>query len=363
MRSSLILFKRFQTILHYRFASSYAVHELQAEQYGVPGEVLKLNNTTTIDASQLKPNDVLIKLLASPINPADLNMVEGKYALLPSSLPATFGNEGVFQVIDHRAAVEQLRSGDWVIPKVLEWGKWRSYGIVSINDLIKIPSDIAVESAATLTVNPCTAYRLLKDFVTLEKGDTVIQNAGNSSVGQAVIQLGKLWNINVVNIVRNRPEGINELVDYLKSIGAEHIYVEEDLRKEILRKTLWSTIPRPKLGLNCVGGKATSDLLRVLDKSATLVTYGGMSKQPVTVPTAEFIFNDLICRGFWMSRWKSENYTGSEFATMLHELIDFIRRDQLKPPQCQKFLLNDYKAAIEQAQKPMNTKKILFTVE
>ncbi|CAF2265947.1 unnamed protein product [Rotaria magnacalcarata] len=362
MRSSLVLFKRFQTLFHTRLASSYVVQELQADQYGAPNEVLKLNQTTSIDASQLKPNDVLIKLLASPINPADINMIEGKYALLPSSLPATFGNEGVFQVVDHRASDEQVRPGDWVLPKILDWGKWRSYGIVSINDLIKIPSDIGVESAATLSVNPCTAYRLLRDFVTLEKGDTIIQNGGNSGVGQAVIQLGKLWNINVVSIVRNREQGMNELVDYLKSLGAEHVYVEEDLRKEALRKTLWSTIPRPKLGLNCVGGRATSDLLRVLDKSATLVTYGGMSKQPVTVPTAEFIFNDLNCRGFWMSRWKAENYKGSQFAQMLYELIDSIRRNELKAPHCEKFLLSDYKAAVEQAQKPLNTTKVLLTV-
>jgi trans-2-enoyl-CoA reductase len=236
MRSSLINFKRLNTLFHYRCTSSYAVHELQADQYGVPSEVLKLNHTATIDASQLKANDVLIKLLGSPINPADINMVEGKYALLPASLPATFGNEGVFEVIDHRASPEQVQPGNWVIPKTLVWGKWRSYGVVSINDLIKIPSDIGVESAATLSVNPCTAYRLLKDFVTLEKGDTVIQNGANSSVGQAVIQLGKLWNFNVVNIVRNRTEGMNELLTYLKSLGAEHIYVEEDLRKGLFGK-------------------------------------------------------------------------------------------------------------------------------
>ncbi|CAF0857566.1 unnamed protein product [Adineta ricciae] len=361
MKSSVALLRRFNLLTHRRFASSYIVQEIQADQYGAPLDVLKLNQTTTFDSSQLKPNDVLIKLLASPINPADINMVEGKYAILPSSLPATFGNEGVFQVVDHRASNEQLSPGDWVIPKILEWGKWRSHGIVSINDLIKIPSDITVEAAATLSVNPCTAYRLLKDFVTLEAGDTIIQNGGNSSVGQAVIQLGKLWNINVINIIRNRDQGMKELVEYLKSIGAEHIYLEEDLRKETLRTSLWSTIPRPKLGLNCVGGKATSDLLRVLDKSATLVTYGGMSKQPVTVPTAEFIFRDLTCQGFWMSRWKAENYKGSEFAKMLHELIDFIRRGHLKPPQCEKYSLADYKTAIEQAQKPFNTKKVLFT--
>lgn len=235
MKSSLVLFKRFSTLFQYRWASSYAVHELQADVYGNPSEVLKLKHTTTIDSSQLKSNDVLIQLIASPINPADMNMVEGKYALLPSSLPATFGNEGVFQVLDHRASDEQVRPGDWVIPKMLDWGKWRSHGIVSINDLIKIPSEIGIEAAATLSVNPCTAYRLLKDFVPLEKGDTVIQNGGNSGVGQAVIQLGKIWNINVVNIVRNREQGMDQLVEYLKSIGAEHIYVEEDLRKGELK--------------------------------------------------------------------------------------------------------------------------------
>lgn len=231
MRSSLVLLRRLNLLTPRRFASSYTVQEIQADQYGAPLDVLKLNQTTTFDSSQLKPNDVLIKLLASPINPADINMVEGKYAMLPSSLPATFGNEGVFQVVDHRASNEQLSPGDWVIPKMLEWGKWRSHGIVSINDLIKIPSDITVEAAATLSVNPCTAYRLLKDFVTLEEGDTVIQNGGNSSVGQAVIQLGKLWKINVINIIRNRDQGMTELVEYLKSIGAEHIYLEEDLRQ------------------------------------------------------------------------------------------------------------------------------------
>ena len=231
MKSSFNLLKCVPSSIRFRGLSSFIVQELQADRYGLPADVLKLNQTSTVAANQLKPNEVLIKLLASPINPADINMVEGKYALQPASLPATFGNEGVFEVLDHRASNEQVRPGDWVIPKLLEWGKWRSHGIISINDLIKIPSDIGVESAATLSVNPCTAYRLLKDFVALEKGDTVIQNGGNSGVGLAVIQLAKIWNINVVNIVRSRTEGMEELLVYLKSLGAEHVYVEEDLRK------------------------------------------------------------------------------------------------------------------------------------
>lgn len=61
-----------------------------------------------------------------------------------------------------------------------------------------------------LNVNPCTAYRMLKDFVSLKAGDTVIQNGGNSAVGQMVIQLCKVWNYKSVSVVRDRPN-IQEL--------------------------------------------------------------------------------------------------------------------------------------------------------
>lgn len=57
-----------------------------------------------------------------------------------------------------------------------------------------------------LNVNPCTAYRMLKDYVPLKPGDLILQNGGNSAVGQNVIQLCKIWGIRSVNVVRNRPE-------------------------------------------------------------------------------------------------------------------------------------------------------------
>lgn len=39
-------------------------------------------------------NDVSLKILAAPINPSDLNMVEGVYGI-KAKLPAVAGNEGV----------------------------------------------------------------------------------------------------------------------------------------------------------------------------------------------------------------------------------------------------------------------------
>ncbi len=61
-------------------------------------------------------NDVLIQMLAAPINPADLNMIEGVYGV-KSSFPAIGGNEGVGVVVEAGKNVQHLRVNDHVIPK------------------------------------------------------------------------------------------------------------------------------------------------------------------------------------------------------------------------------------------------------
>ncbi|KAK2106320.1 hypothetical protein P7K49_015834 [Saguinus oedipus] len=60
-------------------------------------------------------SDVLVKMLAAPINPSDINMIQGNYGLLPE-LPAVGGNEGVAQVVAVGSSVTGLKPGDWVIP-------------------------------------------------------------------------------------------------------------------------------------------------------------------------------------------------------------------------------------------------------
>ena len=93
----------------------------------------------------------------------------------------------------------------------------------------KIRNDIPAISAATMMVNPCTALRMLLDFVPLSPGAWVIQNGANSGVGQAVIQIAKTMGVNTVNVVRDR-EDIKELKEKLTSLGGDIILTEEELR-------------------------------------------------------------------------------------------------------------------------------------
>src|SRR6266511_2764690 len=84
-------------------------------------------------------------------------------------------------------------------------GTWCTHAVANRDDVTNIPNNvIGLVQAATLAVNSCTAYRMLKDFVDLKENDFVIQNGANSGVGQSVIQIANAWKIKSINIVRNR---------------------------------------------------------------------------------------------------------------------------------------------------------------
>lgn len=101
-------------------------------------------------------------------------------------------------------------------------------------------------------MNPCTAYRLLCDFQTLTPGCTVIQNASNSAMGQAVIQIAAALGLKTINVIRDRPN-CTELIDELQSLGANYVLTEEEMMSTGLHQ-VFEEVPKPKLGLNCAGG-------------------------------------------------------------------------------------------------------------
>lgn len=55
-----------------------------------------------------------------------------------------------------------------------------------------------------MAVNPCTALRMLSEFVELSPGETVVQNGSTSAVGHAVVAIAKAWGLRSVNIIRDR---------------------------------------------------------------------------------------------------------------------------------------------------------------
>src|SRR2546430_13380916 len=85
-------------------------------------------------------DEVLVETRAAPINPADLNQIEGKYPIRPE-LPATPGFEGAGVVVDLGTKVTNVAVGDLVIlPHNV--GTWRDAVVVKAEDLVPVPAGI-----------------------------------------------------------------------------------------------------------------------------------------------------------------------------------------------------------------------------
>lgn len=183
-------------------------------------------------------------------------------------------------------------------------------------------------------VNPCTAYRMLKGFEELEEGEWWVQNGANSGVGRAAIQLGREWGLKSINVIREREsdEETEKLRNELLELGATKVVTEKELMGRGFADQVkeWTDGGREpvKLGMNCVGGKATQALVKCLSHGGHLVTYGGMAKQPLMLPTGLLIFEDIKFSGFWVSRWSEANPEAKK--STVEEILELTRQGKFK---------------------------------
>ncbi|XP_076928160.1 enoyl-[acyl-carrier-protein] reductase, mitochondrial-like [Bidens hawaiensis] len=292
------------------------------ETHGPPDTVTKIIQLPPVE---IKANNVCVKMLASPINPSDINRIQGVYPVRPP-LPAVAGYEGAGIVHSVGSAVQAPSPGDLVMVSPPSPGTWQTHVVKDKTLWHKLDKDTPVEYAATVTINPLTALRMLEDFVDLKSGDAIVQNGATSMVGQCVIQLAKLRGVHTINIIRDRP-GSDEAREKLKKLGADEVYTESQLDVKNV-KSLLDNIPEPALGFNCVGGNAASLVLKFLRQGGTMVTYGGMAKKPVTVSTLSFIFKELTLTGFYLQNWLGPD-KNKECREMLDYLLGLIREGTL----------------------------------
>jgi len=204
-----------------------------------------------------------------------------------------------------------------------------------------------------LRINPATAWRMLHDFVPLQPGDWIAQNAANSAVGRAVMQIARSIRVRTANIVRR-----TELVEELKSEGDLILLDDDNAREKITAATGRSGI---RLALNSVGGESALRLASSLAFGATVVTYGAMARQPLRIPNGLLIFQDQRWRGFWITKWYEEA-TAETRAAMFAKLFALAAAGTIHSPIDAIFPLEDVTGAIARAQQSGRAGKVLLRI-
>jgi NADPH:quinone reductase-like Zn-dependent oxidoreductase len=307
---------------------------VQLTTYGNPVEGLKYVDIPAPDAPG--PNQVLIGVEFSPINPSDLLLARGIYALRPA-LPTVIGNEGVGRVLAVGVGVENVKVGDRVLAPLSSF-TWRERMVVSADGLFALPPDADPQQLSMLAINPPTAALLLSEYVNLKPGEWVVQNSANSAVGRWVIAFAKTRGLKTVNIVR-RPELVHEL----QAIGGDVVVVDSPDVSEKIKAAVGQAELR--LALDGVSGPATGVLASSLSPHGTLVSFAAMSMAPMSISPLDVIFKPITMRGFWLGHPES----AAKIVPPVAQAAEMIASGRVHIPVAATYALSSIKEAVAHA--------------
>lgn len=325
--------------------------KIKRAQYSVRGPVPQdVIQAVEFDLAPLESGQVLVEVLAAAINPSDVLTLTGEYGMLPP-LPAIGGNEGVGRIQQVGPDVDAARVGQTVLLPV-GCGTWSTHVVVPAKGLVVLPGQADPRQLAMLTVNPPTALLMLTEFVTLEPGEWVIQNAANSAVGGYLMQIARLRGWKTVNIVRR-----DSAVAAVRAEGGDVVLVDsDDLHKQV-REAIGDA--KIRLGIDAVGGAATDHLTRCLANGATVVNYGAMSGEPCHISPGSFVFKDITLRGFWLAKW-FRSASPEQQAKVFGEIVQLIASGKLKARVQATFGIDEIKQAVAMAASGARAGKVLI---
>ncbi|WP_134678617.1 zinc-binding dehydrogenase [Paracoccus ravus] len=287
--------------------------------FGEPAEVLEPAESPTPDPAE---GQVRIRTILSPIHNHDLVTIRGIYGYKPE-LPAIGGTEAVGIIDAIGAGVDGLAVGQRVAVAAVH-GTWAEFFIAPAAAIVPLPEAISDEQGAQLIAMPFSSLTLL-EFLALEKGDWIVQNAANGAVGKAVAMLGAARGINVISIVR-RAETIAEMAE----LGIGNVVSTDSAgwQDRVCALTGGATI---KAGVDSIGGKASGDLLSLLGEDSTLVSFGSMTGEPMVLNAGALIYKQAVVKGYWASKMASS--LGREgMGRLIGELIGLVIAGKVKLP-------------------------------
>jgi NADPH2:quinone reductase len=286
-----------------------------------PDGVLELSLQPT-PVPQPKPDEVVIRVEAAPINPSDLGLLFGGAdmttarsggtpdnpvvtATVPpeamramagrvgQSLPA--GNEGAGLVVAAGASpAAQALLGRTVA--ILGGSMYAQYRLARASQCLPLPAGTTAEQGASCFVNPLTALGMV-GTMRAEGHRALVHTAAASNLGRMLVRLCLQDGIELVNVVRRQ-----EHVDLLHALGARHVVnlsaptFMQDLVDALV--ATGATIAFDAIGGGRQGGQILAAMEIALNRSAKeysrygstthkqLYIYGGLDRSPTTFTRA-----------------------------------------------------------------------------
>lgn len=325
-------------------------------RHGVPSEVLE---TVEVAAPPPPPpGHVVVRVHVRPVHYGDLLGIAGRYRSgTDRSVPAE-GNPVGFEGLGEIEAVGDGVEFD-VGTRVAFFpgrGAWSEYATVAAEYVTAIPNDISDDIGAQLHVNPLTTALLRRavDQAGVVAGqDVVVLTAAGSAVARLTITTLAAAGIAVVGLVRSEKgaELLRDQLPWLQVIATEHPQWRDELQSVIGTRPI-------KAVLDPVGGQLASELANLLSNGGSLISYGDLSGEPISVPALAFSTRNIRIFGVTVGTWAQ--LPAAQRAEDLRIAIDLALRHPELFPVAACYDLVDARDAAAHVERPGKTGVVLL---
>jgi NADPH:quinone reductase-like Zn-dependent oxidoreductase len=235
------------------------------ERYGPP-ETLRMEEVAHPSPSA---DEVLVKVLAVSVNPADWHSMRGKPLFSRATLGLLrpkhqiLGVDVAGQVEAVGSGVTRFNSGDEVYGNLLDhgYGGFAEYVSVPADAMSLKPANLSFEEAAAVPMAAVTALQGLRHHGEIQPEQQVLVNGASGGVGSFAVQIAKSSGAEVTGVTSTRN------LDFVRSLGAGHVvdYRTTDFARSGRHYDLI---------LDTVGNRSVPDLKRALAEGGKAAVTG-----------------------------------------------------------------------------------------
>ncbi|MGK7873491.1 MAG: NADP-dependent oxidoreductase [Xenococcaceae cyanobacterium] len=285
---------------------------------------------------QIRDDEVLIKVIATAINPVDWKVREGYLKeMIPYEFPLILGWDVSGIIEDAGKNVKKFSPGDLVYsrPELTRNGAYAEYIAVRENEVAHKPQTVSFAEAASVPLAGITAWEAVINNGQIKEGQSILIHAASGGVGSLAVQLAKWKKAYVIATSSERNRA------FVKALGADEIIDYRSVRFK-------DVVSNVDVVFDTIGGQVQEDSWSVLKQGGILVSI-------VQPPTEE--------------RAKQAGAEGKFVfiqpnAEILLELAKLIDDGIVRPLVCAEFSLKDISKAHELSESGRARGKIVIHV-
>jgi len=306
----------------------------------------------------LKSDEVMVKIEYAALNRADLMQREGDYPP-PPGCPEWMGLEisgTITEIADEAKANSDWKIGDKVCA-LLGGGGYAEYVAVRYDMLMPVPENCSMAEAAAIPEAFATAYLNLFIEGKIEKGNTLLMNAGASGLASVVIPMAKAFGIRVITTVLS-----DEIAASITHLNADRVVVttKEDI-SEVLKEEL-ANGNSVDVAIDCLGGEIMGKCIHYLTHGARWIMIAALAGTKTEIDLKNIYVRNVRIIGSTL-RSRTPAVKAQILAELVKNVWPKVSSGEVKPTIHAILPITEAEAAHDILYKGQNVGKVVLKVE